>query len=179
MSCQRISQLLVESAAAAERGDVKIHLENCEECRRLLAQLRELEALRAALSNRQRAPEDFSSKVFQAVAKTRRWSRWKLMAAVFVGALGLALAAGQFSTDPQVRTRIAPAVEEPVAVGPSAPLLVGPELRFLGDQPLAGDSFVEVELIDSKGRVRIVRIPTRIEIRKRDLGRDSLRTVSY
>ncbi len=181
MSCQRVAQLLAESVAAADRDGVRKHLESCEECRSLLTQLEELEALRVALARRQRAPQDFSSRVFRAVEETRRTAHRKLMATVGAAALGLVMTAGYYSTGSEVPGRIAPSSlpESETSGYPDRPMPIS-GFPFAGDQPLSLEvPFVEVELIDPMGKIRIVRLPARIEIRQRDLGRDSTRPVSY
>ena len=177
MTCREVERLLIDEKRMND-PEVLDHLRECPDCEQLRAEFLSMEELNRLLRDRVQAPSDFASRVSEA---RRRMSGWRvccrpafalavlaLVSLIVVWAAGLKL---DFSSPEKAWVSS--------AVLPGAESL--PEVRMEAEwiSPLP-KAYVDVAVGNSFGPGYVVRLPSRIEIRRTELHAEShLKNVSY
>lgn len=177
MTCQEVTKLLTEDIQAMNQLKVRAHLAQCLECEEFRGELLSLESLAGLLRDQVRAPSDFSSKVDSSLRESS--SGWKpvfaVVAVVLVSLIalwGVKNGYGVFESEQSVVSS-REVKQEYTLPGRTGAV----ELPRLDPR---SDDYVEVILDGPSEPEYILRLPSRIEIRRSQLHRDSsLKHVSH
>ncbi len=179
MTCREVKRLLIDEKRMND-PEVLDHVRECPNCEQLRAEFLSLEELNRLLRDRVQAPSDFASRVSEA---RRRMSGWRvccrpvfalavlvlvLVSLIVVWAAGLKL---EFSSPEKawVSSAVLPGTESL------------PEVRMGAEwgSP-AQQAYVDVVVGDPSGPGYVLRLPSRIEIRRTKLHTESdLKNVGY
>jgi len=178
MTCEEVQEQLSHDIEAARSRGVREHLLQCDDCRKLCAELRSLGDLSRLLADSVKAPSGFSCRVREKLAeRSRRQLYWSpVLAGLAVAVLaGLTWLVG-------VEPYSAAPVLLPLSAGEIEPLPLnrpGREVQWVGLAPVitlerAGRPDGDEALNDS------VKLPSRIEVRRTSLHDDAyLKYTSY
>ena len=90
MNCKEVERLLTEDISQGNDARVQDHIGSCSLCRRLHRELISISELSPLLRTIDKAPADFSSRVFQRLAPSSLWQlQWKPVLTLGLVMLGL------------------------------------------------------------------------------------------
>lgn len=180
MKCSKVQKVLTEDLSSAALSELRGHLEGCPECRSFLQDLEALQELKRSLPRRIQAPADFAGRMEGRLAMRANSRMFSRRALAFLSAALLLTALGWHrlaSDSADEATQEVPRFSLGAKVEPLGGVDGTPE-----DQRIAGrtrSDYVEVIIQDSAGTPYLVRIPSRIHIRRNYGGRDALTLASY
>lgn len=176
MNCKAVEKRLTEDVRTAAEASLQQHLAQCRGCRELYRQLLSLGELSGTLKSKVEVPADFAARVLERSVETRPWAYYGKPALAVV--VLVVFSGGFLGTDlPPGGAGAAPAatVAEDRQQG-----LVAESGTVVFEVSESTGPYVDVLLDHPADQGRVLRLPSRIEIRKSALHHDSyLQHVSY
>ena len=182
MNCKEVERLLTEDISQGNDARVQDHIGRCSLCRRLQRELTSISELSPLLRTIDKAPADFSSRVFQRLAPFSLWQfQWK--PALTWGLVMLGLISFLWIQETQSAGEAMLVAEETPREEPFARVQDG-DLKFIEEERVESERvegpYVDVILKNPSEPEYILRLPSRIKVRTSDLNHEIyLNNASY
>jgi predicted anti-sigma-YlaC factor YlaD len=177
MNCREVERLLTEDINQGNDARVRKHLDRCSICSKLHRELNSLSEMSRLLQELDKAPVDFSSQIYERLARPLLWQlQWKPFLVLGLVILGLVSFLWIQEVQPAPEAMLVPG--ETPQEDPFARVKDG-DLELIDGDQVEGP-YVDVILKSPSEPEYILRLPFRIRVRTSDVNQDIyLNNASY